>query len=307
MNALRIAFMGTPDFAVPSLAALVEAGHDVAVVYTQPPRPAGRGQKARVSPVQSWAEAHGLPVRSPRTLRDGPEQASFAGLGLDAAVVAAYGLILPVPVLAAPRLGCLNVHASLLPRWRGAAPIQRAILAGDRRTGISIMLMGQGLDTGPVLLTESVQIGKTMTAGDLHDRLARIGARLIVEGLRGYAAGEISPRPQDDDKATYASKIDKSEARIDWTEAAVGIDRRVRAFVPWPGAWFELGSERVKVLAAKVEDGVGVAGEVLDDRLLVACGENAVRLTRLQREGRRPMDAETFLRGQLLTKGTVLS
>jgi len=307
VSRLKLAFMGTPDFAVPSLAALVAAGHEVAAVYTQPPRPAGRGQKERPSPVHAWAESQGLPVRTPASLRDPEAQAAFSALALDAAVVAAYGLILPKPVLDAPRLGCINVHASLLPRWRGAAPIQRAILAGDRETGISIMQMEEGLDTGPVLRSEVLPIAADMDAGALHDALADLGGRMIAPALEDLAAGRIKPVPQPETGATYAKKIEKSEARIEWRESAAAVACRIRAFSPWPGAWFELAGERVKALAALPADGSGAAGEALDDGLRIACGSGAVRLTRLQREGKRPITAEAFLRGRAVPAGTVLA
>ena len=306
MTRLKLAYMGTPDFAVPSLAALVEAGHEVAAVYSQPPRRAGRGQKERPSPVHAWAEEHGLPVRTPRTLRDEGAQAEFAALGLDAAIVAAYGLILPRPVLEAPRLGCINVHASLLPRWRGAAPIQRAILAGDTETGISIMMMEEGLDTGPVLRMESLPIGPETTAGELHDALAALGGCMIAPVLADFEAGHIVPEPQDDAGTTYAKKIEKPEARIDWSEEASLVARRIHAFAPWPGAWFTLGGERVKALAARIEPADGALGEVLDDTLRVACGSSAVRLLRLQREGKKPAAAADFLRGRSVATGTIL-
>jgi len=306
MTRLKLAYMGTPDFAVPSLAALVEAGHEVAAVYSQPPRRAGRGQKERPSPVHAWAEEHGLPVRTPRTLRDEGAQAEFAALDLDAAIVAAYGLILPLPVLEAPRLGCINVHASLLSRWRGAAPIQRAILAGDTETGISIMMMEEGLDTGPVLRMESLPIGPETTAGELHDALAALGGRMIAPVLADFEAGHIVPEPQDDVGTTYAKKTEKSEARIDWSEEASMVARRIHAFAPWPGAWFTLGGERVKALAARIEPGDGAPGAVLDDTLRVACGSSAVRLLRLQREGKKPAAAADFLRGRSVATGTVL-
>jgi methionyl-tRNA formyltransferase len=306
VSRLKLAFMGTPDFAVPSLAALVAAGHEVAAVYTQPPRPAGRGQKERPSPVHAWAEARGLPVRTPASLRDPAAQAAFSALALDAAVVAAYGLILPKPVLDAPRLGCINVHASLLPRWRGAAPIQRAILAGDRETGISIMQMEEGLDTGPVLRIEVLPIAADMDAGALHDALADLGGRMIAPALEDLAAGRIKPVPQPETGATYAKKIEKSEARIEWRESAAAVACRIRAFSPWPGAWFALAGERVKALATLPADGSGAAGEALDDGLRIACGSGAVRLTRLQREGKRPVTAEAFLRGRAVPAGTVL-
>lgn len=306
MKRLKLAYMGTPDFAVPSLAALVEAGHEVAAVYSQPPRRAGRGQKERPSPVHAWAEEHGLPVRTPSTLRDDGTQVEFGALDLDAAIVAAYGLILPLPVLSAPRLGCINVHASLLPRWRGAAPIQRAILAGDTETGISIMMMEEGLDTGPVLRTESLPIGPETTAGELHDALAALGGRMIAPVLADFDSGHIVPEPQDDAGMTYAKKIEKPEARIDWSEDAAMVARRIHAFAPWPGAWFTLGGERLKALAVRIEPGDGAPGEVLDDTLRVACGSNAVRLHRLQREGKKPAAAADFLRGRTVATGTVL-
>jgi methionyl-tRNA formyltransferase len=302
---LRLAFMGTPDFAVPILAALVEAGHEIASVYCQPPRPAGRGHKLRPSPMQDFAEARGLAVRMPARLKGAAEQEEFAGLAIDAAVVAAYGLILPPPILAAPRLGCVNVHASLLPRWRGAAPIQRAILAGDRETGVTIMLMEAGLDTGPMLLRESVPIGPHTTAGELHDRLAALGAKLILPALAGLAAETLTARPQPEDDVTYAAKIGPDEARLDWRRPAIALERVVRAFAPAPGAWFEHGSERIKVLqAAPAEAPPNAApGTILDAAPTVACGEGALWLLRLQRPGRAVMAAEEFLRGYRLPPG----
>jgi methionyl-tRNA formyltransferase len=301
--------MGTPDFAVPSLAALVAAGHQIAAVYTQPPRAAGRGRKPRPSPVQQWAEARGLSVRTPARLRDPAELSDFAGLSLDLAVVVAYGLILPKPVLAAPRMGCVNVHASLLPRWRGAAPIQRAILAGDRETGITIMRMAEGLDTGPMLAARSTRIEAADKAGSLHDRLAAMGAALLIETLEGLAAGRIAAQAQDDALATYAAKIEKAEGRIDWRGDAEAIQRQVRAFAPVPGAFFDLAGERIKLLAAASEPGrAGAApGTVLDGALLVACGDGALRLLRLQREGRAALDRDAFLRGRPVARGTVLA
>ena len=299
--------MGTPDFAVPILRALVEAGHRLLAVYTQPPRPAGRGHRPQLSPVQRVAEAAGIPVRAPAKL-DAAEQEKFGALALDAAVVAAYGLILPKAVLAAPRLGCLNVHASLLPRWRGAAPIQRAILAGDRETGVTIMQMEEGLDTGPMLLTESVPIGPDTTAAVLHDELAALGARLIVRALAGRADGTLVPRPQPTEGVTYAKKLARDEGRLDWTRPAVELERAVRALNPAPGVWFEHDGERIKVLAAMpAESGTSApAGTVLDGRLTIACGSGALRLTRLQRSGRAVMDAEAFLRGYPLAPGARL-
>jgi methionyl-tRNA formyltransferase len=306
MTRLKLAYMGTPDFAVPGLAALIETGHEIAAVYSQPPRRAGRGQKERPSPVHAFANEHGLPVRTPSTLRDEVAHAEFAAFGLDAAIVVAYGLILPLPVLAAPRLGCINVHASLLPRWRGAAPIQRAILAGDTETGISIMMMEEGLDTGPVLRSESLPIGLETTAGGLHDALAALGGRMIAPVIADFNSGHIVPEPQNKVGTTYARKLEKSEARINWAEEASMVVRRIHAFAPWPGAWFMLGGERVKVLAAQIETGYGAPREVLDDALRVACGSGAVRLHRLQREGKKPSAAEDFLRGRPVATGTVL-
>ncbi len=307
MTKLRLAFMGTPDFAVPSLEALRAVGHEIAAVYSQPPRPAGRGHRLQPSPVQQAAQAASIPVRTP-TRFDTAAIAEFAALGLDLAVVTAYGLILPKPVLAAPRLGCLNVHASLLPRWRGAAPIQRAILAGDSETGITIMQMEEGLDTGAVLLAEAVAIGPTTTAQQLHDRLAELGARLIVRALDGVAQGRLAPRPQPAEGVTYAKKLRREEGALDWRRPAPELERAVRAFDPWPGAWFERGRERVRVLAAELADAPhGAApGTVLDDRLAIACGQGALRPLILQRAGRAPQDVDAFLRGYPLPRGTVL-
>jgi methionyl-tRNA formyltransferase len=307
MTKLRLAFMGTPDFAVPSLRALVAAGHEVAAVYCQPPRPAGRGHRPQPSPVQQAAEGLGLPARWPARL-DAAAAAEFAALGLDAAVVAAYGLILPKPVLAAPRLGCLNIHASLLPRWRGAAPIQRAILAGDAETGITIMHMDEGLDTGPMLLREALPIGPATTAGALHDDLAALGARLILPALAGVADGRLAARPQPAEGATYARKLRREEGALDWRRPAVMLERAVRAFDPWPGTWFDYAGERIKLLAARLAAAVpGAApGTVLDDHLTVACGEGALRLLRLQRPGRAPQAGDAFLRGHAIPAGTLL-
>jgi len=297
--------MGTPDFAVPILAALTAAGHQVVCVYSQPPRPAGRGHKEQVSPVQRAAEAAGIEVRTPAKLT-GEEVERFRALGLDAAVVAAYGLILPKAVLTAPRLGCLNVHASLLPRWRGAAPMQRAILAGDSETGVTIMQMDEGLDTGPMLLREAVPITAETTASTLHDALAALGARLIVEALAGRAAGTLTPEPQPAEGATYARKLGRDEGRLDWSRAATQLARAIRALNPAPGTWFEHGGERIKVLAAEAVEGAGDPGTVLDDQLTVACGVGALRLMRLQRAGRAPMAAAALLRGYALPPGTKL-
>ncbi len=304
---LRLAFMGTPDFAVPILEALVVAGHEVVAVYAQPPRPAGRGYREQPSPVQRAAETAGIPVHTPARL-DAAEQETFRALSVDAAVVAAYGLILPKPVLSAPRLGCLNVHASLLPRWRGAAPIQRAILAGDTETGVTIMQMDEGLDTGPMLLAEPVSIGPETTAASLHDALSALGARMIVCALAGRADGTLVPRPQPADGVTYAKKLQRDEGRLDWSKPAVELERAVRALNPAPGVWFEHGGERVKVLAATLAESRTDAppGMVLDRALTVACGAGALRLTKLQRAGRAAVDAEAFLRGYALPPGTRL-
>jgi methionyl-tRNA formyltransferase len=302
---LRLAFMGTPDFAVPALQALLSAGHELAAVYCQPPRPAGRGHQVQLSPVHRFAEARGLPVRTPKTLRNPEVQAEFAALGLDGAVVAAYGLILPPPVLAAPRLGCLNIHGSLLPRWRGAAPIHRALLAGDEQTGITIMQMDAGLDTGAMLLRHAVAIGPETTAAGLHDQLAALGAAMIVEVVAGLAAGRLVAEPQPDQGVTYAAKLERDEGRIDWARPAVELERRLRALSPWPGVWFEAAGERIKVLGAAVAAaGDGAApGTLLDSELTVACGAGALRLTRVQRAGRAPVDGAAFLRGFALTVG----
>ena len=296
--------MGTPGFSVPVLDALVAAGHEIACVYCQPPRPAGRGRKPRPSPVQARAEALGLPVRHPVSLRGETEQQGFAELNADAAVVVAYGLILPQPVLDAPARGCLNIHASLLPRWRGAAPIQRAIMAGDAETGVCIMAMEAGLDTGPVLLREAVPIGAEDTAGDLHDRLSVLGAALIVEALDRL--DRLVAEPQPETGVTYADKIDKAEARIDWTRPAAEVDRLIRGLSPFPGAWTTTGGERVKLLGSRLADGRGRPGEVLDDALTVAGGSGAVRVTRAQRAGRGAQESGAFLRGWPLPPGTVL-
>ena len=300
---LRLAFMGSPDFAVPALRALHGAGHDIAAVYAQPPRPAGRGNTVRPCPVHLAAEAMGLPVRTPARLRrDAAEHEAFAALDLDAAVVAAYGLILPPPMLAAPRRGCLNIHASLLPRWRGAGPIQAAILAGDGESGITVMQMEEGLDTGPMLLREEVQIGPRTTAATLHDALAALGARLILQAL------ETDPPavPQPAEGVTYAPKLTRESGRLDWTQDAAALDRTVRAMVPWPGAWTTLDGEPLKVLDAYSEGGEGPPGIVLDANLLVACGTGALRLLRVQRPGRAPMDAVAMLRGRPVPLGTRL-
>jgi methionyl-tRNA formyltransferase len=304
---MRLVYMGTPDFAVPALAALMAAGHEVACVYTQPPRPAGRGQKEQRSPVHELAAARSLAVRTPATLKGEAVQREFADLKPDAAVVAAYGLILPRPVLAAPRLGCFNIHGSLLPRWRGAAPIQRAILAGDAETGITIMQMDEGLDTGAMLRQARTAIGPDDTGQTLHDRLAEMGAAEIVAALREVEAGSAIARAQPADGVTYAAKLAREDGRLDWARSAAELGRQVRAFDPWPGAWFEHGGERIKVLAAKPVQGVtGAPGMVVDAGPIVACGEGGLQLMRLQRAGKAALDAGAFLRGFPLPPGTRL-
>jgi methionyl-tRNA formyltransferase len=291
---MRVVFMGTPDFSVPVLDALVGAGHEIACVYCQPPRPAGRGKKPRPTPVHARAEALGLPVRHPVSLKDAQAQAEFADLNADVAVVVAYGLILPQPVLDAPKQGCLNIHASLLPRWRGAAPIHRAIMAGDAETGICIMQMEAGLDTGPVLMREATPIGVEETTGELHERLALMGAQLICRALERLDG--LTPDPQPEEGVTYAAKIDKAEARIDWSRPAAEIDRHIRGLSPFPGAWCEMAGERIKLLRCRLAEGQGAPGQILQG-LTVACGEGAIEITEAQRQGKRPMPAEDFLRG----------
>ena len=305
---LDLIFMGTPDFAASILSALIGAGHRVGMVYTQPPRPAGRGHRVQPSPVQALAERQGIAVRCPVGLRTPEAQAEFAAIPADAAVVAAYGLILPAPVLAAPRHGCLNVHASLLPRWRGAAPIQRALLAGDATTGITIMQMDEGLDTGPILLQEAIPIAPHATAGELSERLAALGGRLILDALDGLARGTLAARPQPATGVTYAAKLRRDEARLDWRLPAAALERQVRAFDPWPGAYFEARGERIRVLRAEADPSCAgeAPGTVLDERLSIACGTGALRPTELQRPGRSGLDAAAFLRGFALPPGTVL-
>jgi methionyl-tRNA formyltransferase len=294
--------MGSPDFAVPSLNALVEAGHEVVAVYSQPPRPAGRGKGERRTPVHERAEELGIEVRAPRTLRNEEEQARFRELNADLAVVAAYGLILPKPVLEAPRLGCINVHASLLPRWRGAAPIQRAILAGDETSGVTLMQMDEGLDTGPMLMRHTLDI-RGKNAGQVTEEMANLGGRMLVQWLGNPGPAE----PQPIAGATYASKIDKAETRIDWSRSAAEIERHVRAFAPAPGAWFEANGERIKLLEAEVIDRSAKPGKVLDDALTIACGTGAIRPLKVQRAGRAPMSPEELLRGFQVPEGTILT
>jgi methionyl-tRNA formyltransferase len=301
---MRLVFMGTPEFSVPVLDALVSDGHDIACVYCQPPRPAGRGKKQRLTPVHARADALGLPVRHPVSLKTPEAQAEFAALGADVAVVVAYGLLLPQAVLDAPTHGCLNIHASLLPRWRGAAPIHRAIMAGDDETGICIMQMEAGLDTGPVLLREATPIGATETTGALHNRLSAMGAALIVQALNRLP--DLTPQAQPSEGVTYATKIDKAEAAVDWTRPAEDVSRQIRGLAPFPGAWTTRNGERIKLLGAEPATGQGTPGTVLDDRFAVACGTGALCITRAQRAGKGAQDAATFLNGFLLPSGTVL-
>jgi len=307
---LRIVFMGTPEFAVPTLVEILAAGHDVVAVYTQPPRPAGRGMDERKSPVHLQAEQSGIPVFTPTSLKGATEQEVFRSHNADVGVVVAYGLILPKPILEAPAYGCLNLHASALPRWRGAAPIQRAIMAGDTETAVMVMRMDEGLDTGPICLAERVPIGSNTTAGELHDELARVGASLMVRALAALERGSLDATPQPDTGVTYAAKIDKAEARIDFSRPAAQVHNLIRGLSPYPGAWFEAGlagrRERIKVLRSELVEGSGAPGTILDDKLTVACGEGAVRLVLLQRAGRKPMPADEFLRGFELAPGTQL-
>jgi methionyl-tRNA formyltransferase len=300
--------MGTPPFAATILDALIGAHHHLLAVYTQPPRPAGRGHRLQPSPVQLRAEGHGLAVRSPRQLREHAVQTEFAALGAEAAVVAAYGLILPPPILTAPRLGCFNVHASLLPRWRGAAPIQRALLMGDAETGITIMQMEEGLDTGPVLMQQVLPIAPDATATGLTEALARLGGELIVKVLDQAAHGRLTPRPQPPEGVTYAPKLSRAEGRLDWRRPAPELERQVRAFDPWPGAFFEASGEQIRVLAATaVPQAAGAPpGMVTDDRLSIACGRGLLRPVRLQRPGRAPLEQGAFLRGFPIAPGTQL-
>lgn len=296
--------MGTPEFSVPVLDALVEAGHVIAAVYCQPPRPSGRGKKERPTPVHARAIELGLDVRHPVSLKGAAEQAEFATLNADAAVVVAYGLILPQTILDAPKYGCLNIHASLLPRWRGAAPIHRAIMSGESETGVCIMQMEAGLDTGPVLLREATAIGEEETTAQLHDRLSAMGAALVVDALSRLA--DLTADPQPEAGVTYATKIDKSEARIDWSETAEEVDRKIRGLSPFPGAWCEFDGERLKLLTSRLSVGNGAAGEVLDDTLTIACGTGAIEVLTLQRAGKGAQPRDVFLRGMDIPKGSVL-
>jgi methionyl-tRNA formyltransferase len=307
---LRLIFMGTPDFAVPTLDAIVERGHEVAAVYTRAPKPAGRGMAPTPPPVERRAKDFDLPVFTPRTLRSAEVEAEFRGLGADAAVVVAYGLILPRPILEAVPLGCFNLHASLLPRWRGAAPINRAIMAGDAETGVMVMKMEEGLDTGPIALGEQIPIAPDATAGDLHDRLARLGADLMSQALAELERGALSLKPQSEAGVTYAAKIDRNETRIDWRRPSREVHDHIRGLSPSPTAWFEFVSNgkplRIKVLRTTDGQGVGPPGTLLDDRLTIACGEWAVRIVELQRAGGKPMSADEFLRGVPLRPGARL-
>ena len=300
---LRLAFMGTPDFAVPTLAELIAQGHDIACVYSQPPRPKGRGMVLEKGPVHKFAESAGLVVRTPLSLKSEAEQAEFAALDLDAAIVVAYGLLLPKAILEAPKLGCFNLHGSLLPRWRGAAPIQRAVMAGDAETGVMVMQMEEGLDTGPVLMAERVKVARK-TSGDLTSELSRLGADLMVRALGALERGGVTPQPQSADGVTYAKKISKEEARIDWSRSAVEIDGHVRGLAPFPGAWTEVNGERLKVLYAEPVSGNGKPGLLLDDELTVGCGEGALKLLKVQRAGKSVMTAADLLKGFTLQRGT---
>jgi len=310
---LRVVFMGTPDFSVPTLMEIVGQGHDVVACYSQPPRPAGRGMDLKKSPVHEAAESFGIPVFTPKSLRAEEEQAQFAALDADVAVVVAYGLLLPKAVLDAPKYGCLNLHASLLPRWRGAAPINRAVMAGDKETAVQVMRMEEGLDTGPVCMSETVAIGENMTAGELHDRLSGLGGDLMVRALAALSRGALGEQAQSEDGVTYAAKLSKEETRIDWSKPAAEVHNHIRGLSPFPGAWCEmpLGGkpERVKILRTSLAEGQGAPGSVLDtgNGPVIACASGAVRLDQVQRAGKKPMSGADFLRGASLSDGTVLS
>ena len=307
---MRLAFMGTPDFAAIALESLLATRHEIAAVYTRAPKPRGRGMHLQPSPVGALAAARGLPVRTPKSLKTPEAQAEFAALALDCAIVVAYGLILPAAILAAPRWGCLNAHGSLLPRWRGAAPIQRAIMAGDRQTGVEIMQMTEGLDEGPVLLSQAIPIGPQDDAGAMHDALAHIAARLIPLALDGIEAGSLVARPQAVDGITYAAKLTAADQEIDWTKPAAGVDAQIRGLSPFPGAFTTLptdkGPVRLRVRRTAIADGAGAPGEALDEALTIACGAGALRLVEVQREGRQAMAAADFLRGQPVARGVRL-
>jgi methionyl-tRNA formyltransferase len=301
---LRLIFMGTPDFAVPTLIELAARGHEISAVYTRTPKPAGRGMDMQVTPVEREARRLGLPVHTPKTLRDEVAQAAFRAHEADAAVVVAYGLILPKPILEAPRLGCFNVHASLLPRWRGAAPINRAVMAGDAESGVTIMQMDEGLDTGAMAMIERMPILPDMTAGELHDALSPLGADLMLRALAAAERGSLSLTPQPAEGVTYAEKVSKGETRIDWSKPWREVHDHVRGLSPFPGAWFELDGVRVKALRSTRGEGAGAPGTALDDKLTIACGDGAVRLVQVQRAGKEPMGVEEFLRGTRVDAGT---
>ncbi|HEX5517484.1 MAG TPA: methionyl-tRNA formyltransferase [Pseudolabrys sp.] len=300
---MRLIFMGTPDFAVPTLVELAARGHEIAAVYTRAPKPAGRGMGVQHTPVEQEARRLALAVHTPRSLKDEEAQAAFRTYEVDAAVVVAYGLVLPKSILEAPRLGCFNIHASLLPRWRGAAPINRAIMAGDTESGVTIMKMDEGLDTGAMAMAERTPIGIDMTAGDLHDVLARLGANLMLRSLAAADRGSLTLTPQPDKGVTYAEKISKNETRIDWSKPCKQVHDHIRGLSPFPGAWFEIDGARVKALRSIKGEGSGAAGTVLDDKLTIACGAGAVRLTQVQRAGKQPMSADEFLRGTPVKSG----
>lgn len=308
---LRVVFMGTPDFAVPTLMEIVGQGHEVVAVYSQPPRPAGRGMEERKSPVHEKAELLGLPVFTPTSLRSEEEQAKFAALQADVAVVVAYGLLLPKEILEAPENGCLNLHGSLLPRWRGAAPIQRAIMEGDAETGVEVMRMGEGLDTGPVCMIERITISENMTAGDLHDRMMVLGADLMVRSLAALSRGALAQQEQDEEGVLYAKKVEKAESRIDFSKPAQDVHNHIRGLSPFPGAWCEMEikgkKQRVKIIRSELADGSGEPGSVLDEDMTIACGEGAVRLIELQRSGKGAMNAEDFQRGAALKIGETIA
>jgi methionyl-tRNA formyltransferase len=308
---LRVVFMGTPDFAVPTLMEIVGQGHEVVAVYSQPPRPAGRGMEERKSPVHEKADLLGLPVFTPTSLRSEEEQAKFAALEADVAVVVAYGLLLPKEILEAPENGCLNLHGSLLPRWRGAAPIQRAIMAGDAETGVEVMRMGEGLDTGPVCMIERITISENMTAGDLHDRMMVLGADLMVRSLAALSRGALAEQEQDEEGVLYAKKIEKAESRIDFSKSAQDVHNHIRGLSPFPGAWCEMDikgkKQRVKIIRSELADGSGDAGTILAEDMTIACGEGAVRLIELQRSGKGAMNAEDFQRGAALKVGETIA
>lgn len=304
---LRIVFMGTPDFSVPALTVTLSAGHNIRAVYTREPRRAGRGLVERSSPVHGFALKNGLPVFTPKTLKLEEEQQRLRGLAPDVIIVIAYGLLLPQKVLDIPPLGCLNIHASLLPRWRGAAPIQRAIMAGDKETGVMVMKMEAGLDTGPVAMSERISIPPDMTAGELHNALAQLGGGLLHRALAAVERGALDFIPQSSEGITYAHKIEKSESRIDWRKCAQDIHNQIRGLSPFPGAWFEINSERVKVLRSRVANGSGKAGESIDQHLTIACGTGAIQILKLQRAGKQPVSAQDFLRGHSVPAGAQLS